>query len=269
MPDTQTVSIWQTPIVALRTKPRTKQQLKEDLVKTKELNSLAQTNLTSGIGGAVTVFGLANLLVNPKAGALSYIITIGSGILTGLGFFISPYIKPEVPPPVSSVPPIPPVPQALPVPPVPQAPPAPQALPVPTAEEISFQEHLERVTSWKKDVLGDLGKRDEQKTITSLLKILNLKTGRSTKLSPENHLKLREYTLDLLTEIILESDNDRTIERSIKAIFDHLQDSDSNLQYNAGIALALIGNEREAALEKIPGNITKTIIISKLEAVKK
>lgn len=266
MSDTQIVPIVLTPMAVVGTKPKSKGQIKEELAQIKDLNPLSKTNLTSGIGGVVTAFELANLFVNPKAGALSYIITIGGGILTGLGFLISPSLECEKEPEVLSPP----------VRPAQKTPPAETPLLIPkgaksvfTAEEISFQEHLERVTSWKKDVLGDLGKREEQKIITSLLKMLNLKTGKSTKLSSENHLKLRKYTLELLIEIILKSDNNRTIERSIKAIFDHLEDNDSKLQYNAGIALALIGNEREDALEKIPGNITKTIIISKLEALQK
>ncbi len=282
---TQIVSALLTPVGLLGKKLRTKTEIKK-LASERNLHPVVMQSFLSTAGEILTGIGGANLLTAKNSGLFGYFTTfVGLGI-TAAGFFLQPRLDIEPPSPINGSPPpvnvespAKPFPSDKPIsvpspeekPPI--APPAPSAIPqvepIPTAEEISFQEHLERVTSWKKDVLGNLGKRDEQKAVTSLLKILNLKTGRSTELLPENHLKLREYTLELLIEIILRSDNDRTIERSIKAIFDHLEDSDSKLQYNAGIALALISNEREKALEKIPENITKDIIIRKLKSLQK
>ncbi|OGI07626.1 MAG: hypothetical protein A3I68_04495 [Candidatus Melainabacteria bacterium RIFCSPLOWO2_02_FULL_35_15] len=274
MSDTQIVPIVLTPMAVVGTKPKSKKQIEEELAKIKDLNPLSKTNLTSGIGGAVTVFELANLLINPKAGALSYIITIGGGILTGLGFLISPSLECEKEPEVLS-PPVRPAPE---IPPAETPPPSSKkAQPVPEIQKTPFDEWIKKIDLLKTAIVSsNLSKSEKRSKVTELLNILRDTTGKTTtRLELDNHSKLRIYTLELLRDIIINPNekNEQTISRSLKAILNlFMKDTRDNLKSNAGAALLIIVNERKDAVERLASSdpeITRDKIIAKLKQIKK
>ena len=267
-----------------------------DLANKKDSPPVFGQSILTIAGEGVTTLGGLTLLTAKKGALGSFVTLVGLGI-AGLGFFLQPVIKPDPKEPVISSPPVPepalepplfapvtPPDSADPsTPQIPTSPkpetlppkPAPDAItpPTPPFEENLFQGLIKKVDALKTYILeAPLTKSEERDKVTTLLEILRDTTGNTTGLQSGNQLKLREYTLNLLRDIIINSTNDQTIKRSIEAVFKiFTKDTRDKLKAESGIALVLINKEPggpEKLTKFIPDDsITLDKIIKRLESL--
>ncbi len=161
--------------------------------------------------------------------------------------------------------------------------------PISPIEDPLFKECMDEVSKLKVSILRDtLEKSEERGLVTKLLNVLRAPTGKKIRelldirtttgknpgLSPDNHLKLRIFTLDLLKDIIVNSKNEQTINRPLEAIFNiFMQDGPrAKLRVNAGTSLLAVILERNDTLDRLidlDSTITKDSITTRLEQIKK
>ena len=247
----------------------------------KNIPSVGKQPLLTTIGEGIAALGSAGLLVAENGVVGSCVILIGLG-LTGLGFFLQPNFnvtKKSKDPAITEEPPVisepaPKHPAKLPTEKV--SPPVPELTPAesPTAEETLFKEQIDRVTSLKTAIVNNtLPKSEEKLKVTELLNTLRATIGKNSGLERHNYLKLRKYTLALLSDIIIDSKNEQTIKRSLEVILNlFIKDTRDPLKSDAGAALLALISERLDISERlilINPEINKEKIIKILKDLKK